>query len=73
MRARTSRALLEVFAGRDRGAHLSALALQCGLALFIAGRAASIQTGIDMARSAVDSGRADEWLRRLRQFAADSQ
>ncbi len=66
-------ALLEVFAGRDRGAHLSALALQCGLALFIAGRAASIQTGIDMARSAVDSGRADEWLRRLRQFAADSQ
>jgi anthranilate phosphoribosyltransferase len=66
-------ALLEVFAGRDRGAHLSALALQCGLALFIAGRAASIQTGIDMARSAVDSGRADEWLRRLRQFAAEGQ
>jgi anthranilate phosphoribosyltransferase len=66
-------ALLEVFAGRDRGAHLSALALQCGLALFIAGRAASIQTGIDTARSAVASGQADEWLRRLRQFAADSQ
>jgi anthranilate phosphoribosyltransferase len=41
--------------------------------LFIAGRAASIQTGIDMARSAVDSGQADDWLRRLRQFAADSQ
>ena len=54
-------------------AHLSALALQCGLALFIAGRAASIQMGIHMARSAVDSGRADEWLRRLRQFAVDSQ
>jgi len=65
-------ALLEVFAGRDRGAHLSALALQCGLALFIAGRAASIQTGIDMARSAVNSGRADAWLRRLRRFAAES-
>ncbi len=64
-------ALLEVFAGRDRGAHLSALALQCGLALFIAGRAASIQTGVDTARSAVDSGQADEWLRRLRQFAAE--
>jgi anthranilate phosphoribosyltransferase len=64
-------ALLEVFAGRDRGAHLSALALQCGLALFIAGRASSIQIGIDLARSAVDSGRADEWLQRLRQFAAD--
>lgn len=66
-------ALLEVFAGRDRGAHFSALALQCGLALFIAGRAVSIQTGIDMARTAVDSGRAQEWLRRLRQFAADGR
>jgi len=66
-------ALLEVFAGRDRGAHLSALALQCGLALFIAGRAASIPIGIGLARSAVDSGRADEWLRRLRQFAAEDR
>ena len=62
-------ALLEVFAGRDRGAHFSALALQCGLALFIAGRAASIASGIDLALSTVDSGRAREWLRRLRQFA----
>jgi anthranilate phosphoribosyltransferase len=63
-------ALLGVFAGRDRGAHLAALVLQSGLALHIAGRAATIQTGIDMARSAVDSGRADAWLKRLREFAA---
>ena len=62
-------ALLAVFDGRDRGAHYSALALQCGLALFIAGRAASIQIGIDTARTAMDSGRANEWLGRLRQFA----
>ena len=66
-------ALLEVFEGRDRGAHFAALALQCGLALFVAGRAASIQEGIDMARTTVDSGRAQEWLIRLRQFAADGQ
>src|SRR5271170_7141255 len=58
-------ALLEVFAGRDRGPHLAALTLQCGLALFIAGRESSIQSGIDLARDAVDSGRADEWLRNL--------
>jgi anthranilate phosphoribosyltransferase len=51
-------ALLEVFAGRDRGAHSASLVLQCGLALFIAGRAASIQTGIDAARAALDRGRA---------------
>jgi anthranilate phosphoribosyltransferase len=66
-------ALLDVFGGRDRGAHFAALVLQSGLALFISGRAASIQTGIDLARSAVDSGWADEWLRRLRQFAAEGQ
>ena len=66
-------ALLEVFAGRDRGAHYAALALQCGLALFIAGRAASIQAGIDAARVALDSGRAQQWLARLRQFAAADQ
>jgi anthranilate phosphoribosyltransferase len=64
-------ALLEVFAGRDRGAHYSALTLQCGLALLIAGRAATVQAGIDIARIAVDSGRAQQWLEGLRQFAAD--
>jgi anthranilate phosphoribosyltransferase len=66
-------ALLEVFAGRDRGAHSASLVLQCGLALFIAGRAASIQTGIDAARAALDSGRAQAWLERLRQFAVEGQ
>jgi anthranilate phosphoribosyltransferase len=63
-------ALLDVFEGRDRGAHLSALALQCGLALFIAGRASSIQAGVDLARSTVDSGRARDWLLQLQRFAA---
>jgi anthranilate phosphoribosyltransferase len=66
-------ALLEVFEGRDRGAHFAAVALQCGLGLFIAGRAASIQSGIDLARSALDSGQAAQWLRRLRQFAVQGQ
>jgi anthranilate phosphoribosyltransferase len=63
-------ALLEVFAGRDRGAHLAALTLQAGLALFIAGRAPSICAGIDASRAAIDSGRAQEWLLRLRQWAS---
>jgi len=66
-------ALLDVFGGKDRGAHCAALTLQCGLALFIAGRAASIQAGIDLARTTVESGRAGAWLLRLRQFAAVSR
>src|SRR5580692_12669850 len=64
-------ALIDVFEGRDRGAHLAALALQCGLALYVAGRTASIQEGIDTARDTLDSGRAAQWLNRLRRFAAD--
>jgi anthranilate phosphoribosyltransferase len=63
------RALLEVFDGKDRGAHLSALLLQAGMALTIAGRAASIGAGIAVARNAVESGGARAWLERLQQFA----
>jgi anthranilate phosphoribosyltransferase len=64
-------ALCAVFERRDRGAHLSALALQSGLALYIAGRAPSIEQGIATAIAAVEAGRAQAWLERLRQFARD--
>jgi anthranilate phosphoribosyltransferase len=65
-------ALQAVFDARDRGAHRAALTLQCGLALFIAGRTGSIARGIEQAASAIDSGQARHWLQRLRQFAAKS-
>jgi anthranilate phosphoribosyltransferase len=63
------KALIDVFEGRDRGPHLDALALQCGLALLIAGRADSVASGIGRARAVVDSGEAQAWLQRLREFA----
>lgn len=63
-------ALRAVFEGRDRGPHRAALILQCGLAMFIAGRAASIGSGIEIAAAAIDSGQAPQWLQRLQQFAA---
>ena len=66
-------ALIEVFEGRDRGPHRDTLALQCGLALLIAGRAESIAGGIAVARAAIDSGKAQAWLRRLRAFAQQSE
>ena len=65
-------ALHAVFDARDRGAHRAALILQCGLALFIAGRAASIASGIQIAGAAIDSGRARQWLQGLQRFAAAS-
>jgi anthranilate phosphoribosyltransferase len=62
-------ALCAVFEGRDRGAHRAALALQSGLALFIAGRADSPVAGIALAAETIDSGRAQAWLESLRTFA----
>jgi anthranilate phosphoribosyltransferase len=62
-------ALIDVFEGRDRGAHLDTLVLQCGLALMIAGRAPTVAAGIAVARSVVESGQARAWLDRLRAFA----
>ncbi len=62
-------AIRAVFDRRDVGPHRSALLLQCGLALHIAGRSASVAAGISAAGETIDSGRAHEWLGRLTQFA----
>jgi anthranilate phosphoribosyltransferase len=66
------KALIDVFEGRDQGAHLDTLVLQCGIALMISGRANSIAGGIALARAVVDSGKALAWLQRLRAFALHS-
>jgi anthranilate phosphoribosyltransferase len=63
--------LRAVFELRDRGAHRAALTLQCGLALYIAGRSASIREGIERAGATLDSGQAQRWLAQLEQFAAE--
>ena len=63
------KALQEVFAGQDQGPHRSALVLQTGMALYVAGRTFSIATGIEMARASIDSGAALAWLVKLQQFA----
>ena len=65
-------ALRAVFEGHDRGAHRSALVLQSGLALYIAGRADTIAAGLERAALALDGGEALQWLRRLERFAAES-
>ncbi len=65
-----AKALIDVFEGRDQGPHRDALALQCGLALMVAGRAPSAVTGIAAARDCIDNGNAASWLKRLREFAA---
>ncbi|HEY2686312.1 MAG TPA: anthranilate phosphoribosyltransferase [Steroidobacteraceae bacterium] len=69
--AHNLRELLKVFEGEDQGPHRSALLLQAGMALTIAGRALSIGAGIERAREVLSSGVALRWLHRLQQFARD--
>jgi anthranilate phosphoribosyltransferase len=66
-------AMRAVFEGRDLGPHRTALTLQCGLALFIAGRAATPAAGIAVAAAALDSGVARRWLEQLTRFAARAE
>jgi anthranilate phosphoribosyltransferase len=64
-------ALRAVFERRDEGPHRAALTLQCGIALHVAGRNDSVESGIAAAAAALDSGRAASWLARLERFAAE--
>ena len=64
--------MMAVFDATDRGAHLEALALQCGIALFIAGRVQSVAEGVDTARRTVASGQARKWLQDLQKFLGTS-
>lgn len=63
------RELLKVFQGEDLGPHRSALLLQAGMALAIAGRAPSIGAGMELAAETLSSGAALKWLHRLQHFA----
>ncbi len=63
-------ALCAVFERSDRGPHLAALTLQCGIALHVAGRAETVALGIERARETVESGRAGEWFANFRRVAA---
>jgi len=63
-------ALLAVFEGKDTGPHRAALVLQSGLALCIAGRAATLGEGIERASAVLADGRALAWLEALQKFAS---
>lgn len=51
-----------VLSGKEEGAKLDIVLLNAGMGLFVARKAASIQAGIDLAREAIYSGKAEELL-----------
>jgi len=60
---RDALALLKVLAGRDKGPRLDVICFNAAPLLYIAGKAATLQEGLEMARAAVAAGKALEKLR----------
>ena len=58
-----------VLSGRELGPKRSAVLLNAGAALYVAGRADTLEAGVKMAQQAIDSGKAQE---KLEQFIAYS-
>jgi anthranilate phosphoribosyltransferase len=67
-----ARALEAVLNGQDRGAHRDCLLLGTALALEVAGRARSAQHGVELAASALDSGKAWSVLQSLVSFSKNA-
>ena len=58
-----------ILAGRERGAKRQAVCLNAGAALYIGGRAETMEAGVRMAEDLLDSGAA---LKKLEEFIAES-
>ncbi len=58
-----------ILAGRERGAKRQAVCLNAGAALYIGGRAETMEAGVRMAEELLDSGAA---LKKLEEFLAES-
>jgi anthranilate phosphoribosyltransferase len=64
-----ARALEAVLTGQDRGPHRDCLLLGTALALEVAGRVRSPQEGVELAASAIDSGKARGVLQSIVSFS----
>jgi len=59
--------LARVFCGEDQGAHRDALLMGTSLMLEVQGVAANAEQGVEIAATAIDDGRAEQFLQNLRQ------
>jgi anthranilate phosphoribosyltransferase len=62
--------LERVFTGDDKGAHRDALLMGTSLVLEVAGLAKDAKSGVDLARDAIDSGKASRFLDNFRRYFA---
>jgi anthranilate phosphoribosyltransferase len=67
-----ARLILAILDGRERGPAHDVVALNSGAALLMAGRAADLRGGVQLAAETIAAGRAKEQLERLRRSAAEA-
>ncbi len=65
-----ARELLEVFEGRDKGAHRDALLMGTSLVLEVLGAAKDPKEGVEIASAAIDDGRAKALIDKMREHFA---
>jgi len=66
-----ARELVRVFAGEDKGAHRDALLMGTSLVLEVQGVVSTAREGVEQAAGAIDDGRAERFLKRLREHFED--
>ncbi len=59
---------LDILSGKEKGPKRDIVLLNAGAAIYVAGKAASIQDGIDIAKDSIDSGKALEKLNNLKNW-----
>jgi len=59
---------LDVLNGKEKGAKRNVVLLNAGAAIYVAGKAASIKKGIEIAEDSIDSGKALEKLNKLKDW-----
>jgi anthranilate phosphoribosyltransferase len=60
--------IIDILTGKEKGPKRDAVLLNAGVAIFVAGKANSIQEGIDIAKHSIDSGSASKKLEQLKDF-----
>jgi anthranilate phosphoribosyltransferase len=61
---------LDILSGKEKGPKRNIVLLNAGAAIYTAGKADSIQDGIDMAKDSIDSGKALEKLNNLKDWTS---
>ena len=59
--------LMRVFSGEDQGAHRDTLLMGTSLVLEVTGAVANARDGVEQAAAAIDDGRADALLQKIRE------